>query len=320
MDEYDRNKLLVSVARLYYESDYSQEQIAKQLKLSRPYVSKLLNAAKRAGIVHIRVVDPLNTETALEKEIRERFGLKRVLVVATNDADPLKHIGESAARYLEGIIRDGDIIGTSWGDTVYHISRYLRPVSDVKNLTYVQLCGGISDVNSPVHISEIANAFSEKLGCKAYLLQLPAIVGSSELRDMLAQDVNVSNILEYGRKARIALFTVGAFGINGSRSALARAGYLSDEQVKFLSAHGAVGDICSHVINSDGEICDPELDSCTVAISLNCIREKEYRIGVAQGISKEKAIIGALKSGIMNVFITTETTALNIINYLRDKD
>jgi deoxyribonucleoside regulator len=104
-----------------------QERIAQIMKLSRPYVSKLLNAAREEGIVRIYVIDPLNIESSLEAEFRERFHLRKAVIVASeaSTTDPLEHIGESAARYLQDILEDNSIIGTSWGKTVYACSRAL---------------------------------------------------------------------------------------------------------------------------------------------------------------------------------------------------
>ena len=162
MDNYEKNKLLVHIARLYYENDCSQQQIAKQLKLSRPYVSKLLHAAKEKGIVKIQVIDSLNTESVLEKELRECFGLEKVIIAPSKgDGNELQYLGETAARFLDSIIRNGDIIGTSWGDTIFQVSKALVRRGEVNNLTYVQLCGGISNINSAVHAEEIANNFSK---------------------------------------------------------------------------------------------------------------------------------------------------------------
>lgn len=78
MPDYKRIELLVKVAKLYYENDYSQEMIAKKLGLSRPYISKLLNESKSNGIVKVQVIDPLSIETPLEKNLREHFGLEKV--------------------------------------------------------------------------------------------------------------------------------------------------------------------------------------------------------------------------------------------------
>lgn len=81
MPDYKRIELLVKVAKLYYENDYSQEMIAKKLGLSRPYISKLLNESKSNGIVKVQVIDPLSIETPLEKNLREHFGLEKVRIV-----------------------------------------------------------------------------------------------------------------------------------------------------------------------------------------------------------------------------------------------
>lgn len=85
MPDYKRIELLVKVAKLYYENDYSQEMIAKKLGLSRPYISKLLNESKSNGIVKVQVIDPLSIETPLEKNLREHFGLEKVRIVPMSE-------------------------------------------------------------------------------------------------------------------------------------------------------------------------------------------------------------------------------------------
>ena len=111
--DYERLRLMVRAARLYYEEDRSQEEVSRVLGLSRSYVSKLLAGARQAGIVQIRVVDPLDMESALECRLKERFGLERAVVLPVQPGeDPQRQLGEAAARYLNGILRDGDTIGT----------------------------------------------------------------------------------------------------------------------------------------------------------------------------------------------------------------
>ena len=51
MIAYNKLSLVVSVARLYYENGFGQGEIAKQLNISRSYVSKLLTMAKEENIV-----------------------------------------------------------------------------------------------------------------------------------------------------------------------------------------------------------------------------------------------------------------------------
>lgn len=313
-DNYEKERLLVQVAKLYYENDYSQEQIAAQLHLSRPYVSKLLKAAKSGGLVQIRVVDPLNLQTPLEQEFCERFHLEKAIIVPQKESvNPLKPVGEAAARFLNEVLQEHDVIASSWGDTMYQLSLALQGRTDLTDLKYVQICGGFNNVNSSSFAAEIANNFSTVYGCPSYQMQLPAIVGSPQLKSLLEEDPHLAQVMALARQANVAVFTIGAFG---ERSALVREGFLSEGLMRELEAKGAVGDICTHVITSDGTICDKELDARTIAIDLADIRKMRYRIGVAQGISKVPAICGALSSGMMNVFVTNEYTAEQVLKKL----
>ena len=83
--------------------------------------------------------------------------------------------------------------------------------------------------------------------------------------------------------------------------------------MKTLTERGAVGDICSHLIDIHGNLCDPELDQRTIAIPLDEIKKKKHRICVAQGLSKADSMLGALNGGFVNVLITNEETAVWIL-------
>mgnify|MGYP001623001948 CR=1 FL=1 len=310
MDHYQRQKLLVQVAKLYYEQNCSQEEISKLLKLSRPYISKLLNAARQEGIVQIQIVDSFNTETKLEKLFRERFQLEKAIILPRGrDGNALKQVGEAAARYLNEILEDGMVIGTSWGGTLYECSNFLVQRKDMSNIVYIQLCGGISNINKTVYAAEIANNFAEALGGTAYLMQVPAVVENKEIKSLFWKDRSMAQIIEYGKKIDIAIFTAGTFG---EKNALVKAGYLEKERMKSLEKKGAVGDICSHVIDFNGKICDQELDERTLAISLETMKKARYRIAVAQGESKVASLCGALNGKLMNVLVTNEETAQSI--------
>ena len=49
----DRNLLVLEAARLYYEHNFNQAQIATKLEVSRPGVSRLLQEARDNGIVKL---------------------------------------------------------------------------------------------------------------------------------------------------------------------------------------------------------------------------------------------------------------------------
>ena len=164
----------------------------------------------------------------------------------------------------------------------------------------------LSNLNKNVFATEIAQNFSTALGSSSFILPMPAVLDSRKMRDLLEEDHNMGKVFQYGRDANIALVTMGSFG---PKSALVHTGYISQDKMDELSARGAVGDICTHLIDINGNICDQELDQRTAAVPLEDIRNKKYRIGVAQGLSKVDCILGALKGKIVNVLITNEETA-----------
>jgi deoxyribonucleoside regulator len=308
----ERVKLLVNIARLYYEHNCNQQTIAEKLGLSRPYVSKLINEAKEAGIVEIKVNDPYETENHLELEIRQKFNMKKVIVIPTSDdrGSNLKKLALTASRYLDSIVKSNDIIGVTWGATLYALAQNIISRDDLKNITVVQLCGGISKIEKNIFASEIPKKISEAYNGTPYILPLPAVVDDVRVKNAILRDKNLSNILNIARKSNIAIFTMGAFGYEG---ALMRAGYISKEETDELIRKGAVGDICTRFINIYGKICDPELDERTIAIDLVELKKKEYRIGVATGLEKLKCIYASLKGGYPNVLITDDETARNIL-------
>ena len=60
MDKIQKLERLAAVARLYYEEDRNQSEIAGMFGISRPMVSKLLKEAKELGVVTIRIAVPGN--------------------------------------------------------------------------------------------------------------------------------------------------------------------------------------------------------------------------------------------------------------------
>ena len=71
-----RDHLKLEVVRLYYLENLSQNQIAKQMEISRSYVSKLLIEARKEKLIEIRSSNPWLIETEEEKYLRKKSGQK----------------------------------------------------------------------------------------------------------------------------------------------------------------------------------------------------------------------------------------------------
>ncbi|MWJ31630.1 MULTISPECIES: sugar-binding domain-containing protein [Saccharibacillus] len=307
----DRQRLSIEAARLYYMSDYSQQEIATRLGVSRPTVSRLLQHAKENGFVRISISDPLEDLDALGMELSRRFGLQaaRVCHSPQNDYREIRgRIAAEAAAYLDETIQDGDIIGITWGTTMHALALGLRH-KPVRGVEVVQLKGGVSHSQVPTYAAETANMFAEAFGTVARYLPLPVIFDSVELKRMVEEDRHIQRIIELGRQANVAVFTVGTVEED---ALLFRLGYFDDRQRQKLQETGA-GDICSRFFDDQGRICSEEVNARTVGIDLPELRRKEKSILVAGGPRKIRAIRAALAGRYANILVTDQFTALSLL-------
>jgi DNA-binding transcriptional regulator LsrR (DeoR family) len=304
--------LLVKVADLYYLQDRTQAQISQVLKISRPHISRLLKRAREAGIVAISVRSPFALSIALAEELRGQFPLRDVLVVPSG-ASPLAQVAEAAGSYLASRIQRDSVVGVSWGRTVRMVADRLPDVPR-RPVEVVPLVGGMGPVGEEVHANEIARRLASRLDGKYYVLNAPAMADSVGSCATLIRDPAVGSILERARKADVAVVGIG--GVLSS-STLVRSGYLKPEQLRRLKRAGAVGDICSRFFTRSGRPCRSSVTGRVVGIDLADLRQLPWVIGVAVGIEKAQAILGALRGGYINALVTDEATARAVLKLAR---
>lgn len=303
----EKQKLSIEAARLYYQSDFSQQDIAARLGVSRPTVSRLLQFAKEQGYVRIDIVDPSEDLNLLSQELQHRYGLDTVLVCYSplNTYEEIKkHIAKQTAEYLHDTIQDKDIIGVTWGTTMHAVAQHLQHKS-VKGVEVVQLKGGVSHSHVNTYAAETVNLFAEAFQTVARYLPLPVIFDNIALKRIVEEDRHINRIIELGKQANIAVFTVGTVKED---ALLFRLGYFNEEEQKLLKKNGA-GDICSRFFDKDGNICSEEINNRTVGIDLSELRLKEKSILVAGGQRKVEAIQAALAGKYANTLVTDQFTA-----------
>ncbi|CAM3756519.1 sugar-binding transcriptional regulator [Mesobacillus zeae] len=311
MDE--KMKKVIEAAKLYYLLDKNQNEIARILGVSRPTVSRLLQTAKSEGIVEIRIKNPVEDSENLAKELEGKFNIKKAVVVPIpqyEDTLIKNYLGKRASYFLHEIVKDGDIIGVTWGTTLYHIAVELqqKPINNVK---VVQLKGGISHSETNTYVSEILYLFGKAFNTAPVHLPLPAIVDHIVVRQAMEADRHIKRVLDLGKQANIAMFTIGPIKPD---SLLFQLGYFNDDDLKEIYSNAA-GDICSRFFDRQGYLLNESLNERTLGIGLEDLKKKEYSILVGGGSQKIDGIYGALKGGYANVIITDQYTA----RFLLDK-
>lgn len=311
----DEKKVMKSleVARMYYEGHLGQVEIAKRLGLSRPTISRLLQFAQEHGIVQIKVVDPYSSVTKLEEGLKSKYGLAEAHVVYADSNDyknVTQHLGAFTAQYLADTVKEGDLIGVSWGKTLYEVAKALKP-QPVEKVEVVELKGSVTYTPTPVFDEDVLMKFGSAFHTRPHEFPLPVIFETQTTHDIVMQDRYIKKLRDLGRQANIAIFTAGTIRDD---ALLFQTGYFDRTDIARIQER-AVGDICSRFFDRDGHIAVPEINARTVGIDLADLKQKERSILVAGGSWKFDAIKGALAGHYANCLVTDVETAQRLLTH-----
>ena len=304
-------ELLARTAHRYYIDGRTQEETAREFGLSRPKVQRLLERARWAGVVDIHIEIPPWLHLDLEDGLRERFGLA-VAIVTPARADPQaqrEEVARGAARYLDRRLRDGDVVAVSHGRDAGEVPRYFRPGRRL-TCTFVSAMGGSPHVDAPTNPNEICRALAERSGGRAVGLYAPAHVESAEMRDRLLEQEAVADTLRVAAQASVALVGIGG---TDDGCTMVRSGCFSLEEIRRLRRHGAVGDILGNYVDAQGNpVASPE-SGRLIGLSMEELRRIGTVVAVVSEPEKPPAILGILRSGVIDVLIVDEGNARAVL-------
>jgi DNA-binding transcriptional regulator LsrR (DeoR family) len=293
--------LVVTAAHLYYVEDRSQEEVAKQLGISRSTVSRLLAEARRSGVVRIEVTAQPPV-VGLEDELAQQLGLEQVYIAPGTAApnDPGAVLASAVGQaLLDSKLNAGDALLVSWGRATWSLSHADLPA--IPGVVVVPALGGLNDEQPWVQTNEIARRIAARLEGSVLLLHAPA-VPSAELRDSLLTDESIRAALTRWDDAAAALVGIGAW----SQAQPEPPSLLSlDAQTLQASA----GDVAGRLFDADGAPMPYATEPRLLGISREQLARVHRRIGVAVGTQKVEAIVAAARSQLVNVLVTDIITA-----------
>lgn len=298
----DQEKLMMAeAASLYYEKKYTQQEIAELMKLSRQTVSKLLNNAVRENIVEIRIHDPRKDCEALQEQLCAAFGLRDAVVCGVSGrGETLRQLMtvKAAAGYLVPVLQEGgNRIALSWGRTVQALVGELPEISSSGNEVF-PLFGATDLENSCFSSNELVRAMADKVGAAARYAWFPYLPDHLGDRELLKKTSYYKRMQELWDAIDIAVVGIGntevlelfgkTFGLANDRAEV-------------------VGDVATHFFNAEGGLL--ELYENMLCASAENLRNAGKTVAVACGDNKASAIIGALRTGLIDVLVTDEYTA-----------
>jgi len=309
--ELKQERLMIQAAKLFYQDGLSMVEASELLGISRQKFSQLVKMAKETGVVQIKILDPEeNRILELEEALKNRFALKKVRVVEVfSDQGELvrKSVGEAGFRLLSELVKPGDKIGIAYGRTLYQLVLFARPIN-CPNLGVVQLMGGLSRISADVVATEIPRRLANILDAQVYYLMAPAFTKDQTTRDAILQDENVQATLR--EKIDIALVGIGNLS---SEATLIRTETITQAEHQELLDKKAVGDVCGIYFDVQGRIIDFPGNQRRIARSLEDLKKIPFVVGIAGGLDKTQAILGALRGGLVNALVVDKITAERLL-------
>lgn len=311
-----------TAASMYYLQNETMDTIAKQLGVSYSTVSRLLKYAREVGIVRITVADNPTGTSPLEDELRERFGINVMVVPVRHEASELtrlRQVSKVAAVTLMELMEPGMVLGVAWGNTTSEVARHLT-ASPQANTVVVQLNGAGNPRTSGIaYSSTLMYDISHAFDANAILFPVPAFFDFAQTKEAMWQERSVQRVLEWQRKAKLAIFSVGALG-SAMPSHVYSGGYLEDEEIKSLHADGVVGDVCTVLLREDGTWQDISLNARATGPMPADLQTIPRRLCVVASVTKARALLGALRAGVATDLIVDYDTAREVLARAKERE
>jgi DNA-binding transcriptional regulator LsrR (DeoR family) len=303
---------LATVTWLYHNRKLTQQQIAKELGISRPTVMRMLRQAEDTGLVTISLRLDILQRVEASRRMADHFGLREVFIVPTSKtdtpADVLQAVGRTGALYLQAKLKPDDTLTVAWGKALYEVGRALSD-HPITGLVVAQSMGGLNSGASAIP-SRVTSLVAEKLHARIYHLYVPAIVSTKSLRDILLADPGVKGALDIARQANYFIAGIGKVAPDAT---VVEAGFIDIATIDRLRMRGAVGDIATRYFDINGNPVPDELEDRIIGLTREDMQHIQTVIAVASGVEKTSAILGALRTKLLHVLILDDRTAQRII-------
>jgi DNA-binding transcriptional regulator LsrR (DeoR family) len=305
----DSRALLHTVARLHYEHDLSQRDIARQMHLSTATVSRLLRRARDEGIVRIEISEFVEPDT-LAETLAAALKLRRVAIVpSAPEPGTMAALADPVGRLLkESRLGPRSVLGLGWGRTVWEVLQVGLP--ECHGTTTVPLSGGIPEAARYFQIGEIARLAAAQIGGNPKFVHAPYLL-ADEARLALVKDPVIRASVDLWARVDVALVGVGR-PHGGDRTSGGATLTPNDPALD-----RAAGDVLLRYFDANGRMVPWKDQNKLLAISTEQLHQVPLLIGLAASPLKAMSVIGAARSGLINALATDSRTAVKILDTLK---
>jgi DNA-binding transcriptional regulator LsrR (DeoR family) len=312
--------LVVKVSKMYYLEGLKQEDIARQIGISRSLISMILTEAKETGIVEITVRDPSLNDEHLSRLLASFYPGTDFVVIPTSSRDPdaqRKLVAQRSADILAKILKRGETIGLAWGRTSFELVHAFPQQEPKLELSVVPLIGGSHQTASYFQVNEMVRLLAEKTGGAPSFIHAPALANDRAERDMYFNSSSMKAICQAWKSMDVLVSGIGAIP---QGETIDRETYAGEHEVFLhLKSPDAVGDICARYFDRTGKFIVDDYYERIVGVPVEELRGARNNLIMASGTDKAGAIVGVLRTGIVRMLVLDEQTAKSALDLMQTK-
>lgn len=316
MDEQEMRRhesRLREVARLHWMEGCSQSDIARRQLLSRTTVSRLLEEARRRGIIRLRLAEPHDRDDDLEAALVRRWldrghrvDVRVALQFNRNVAEDDRIVGRIAARAV------ADRLAKAERRTVAIASS--RTVAQV--LPFAEIIGRLERVSELLGVSSrrvplsAGAELARSTGAVHDAIDAPFVHRDVERARAARTSVELVDALSRARQVPVALIGANAMQRFDGTGAYAP---VSTAILSEAERGGAVGHVCGWFLNAEGTRVPTSLDDLRLGIEPADFRSIPHRILLCWGADKASIVEAAVSAGLCTGVATDAATARSIL-------
>ncbi|WP_392559490.1 sugar-binding transcriptional regulator [Orbus mooreae] len=322
MDVFDtnqENELLTEIAVAYYENEQTQEEIAQRFGISRIKVGRLLKKARTEGIVEINVKYHPVFSSKIEQQFVNAFGIKRALIAIDHqdEEEQRRQVASLVTNYLSSVLKNGMTVAVGQGRNVAAVASHVG-IFPEKQCKFICGIGGTLRDGELIDADHISRNLARKFNGTSETLYAPAYVENRELKKAFLQNRVIKETLERASKADIAIVGLGDMNEN---SYMVQLGWFTPQEIMHASiSQGVIGEIAGYgFFDIQGRPVDTVMNDRVIGLSIEELRNIPCVIAVASENTKAMAILGALRSGVVDIIATNSSNARTILNLQHNK-
>lgn len=296
---------------LYYVAGMTQDEIAREMGLSRQRAQRLVSRAVNEGLVRVRLQHPIAACLELEARMTRRFDLMRCRVAPSlpDGMDQTATIAPLAAAEIERTLRSEAPLTVALGTGRTMRAAVEEMVAmDCEQHKIVSLNGTIGADGAGTSYDVIMR-ISDRIRCHHYPMPVPVICDSAEERNAFYGLAPVQRVADLARHADEVFVGLGQVS---DTAPLMLDGFLTASELAALRANGAAGEIAGWVFDSQGRYMDHQANDRVGGVRVEP-DTTQTRTCFAAGPAKVEALCGALSGRLFNGLVTDEKTARTIL-------